>query len=239
MKTQDLAYVLHRRPFKDTSLLVDFFTQNHGIITAVCRGARQNKKKPPLESFIPFWIEYDHRHSLASLYQYEIELNQEYQPIHFLGSQLYCGLYINELLIKLLGRHHDPYLVLFSVYQETLNSLCHTEMLEAALRKFEFYLLKEAGYGISLEEEINKHQPILGNQYYYYNPGVGFSFFKETISEISEHPFIFYGQSLLCMAKNDFTDPSTLKDAKRLIRLTLDVLLERHEKLKSRELFVK
>ncbi len=251
MKTQDYAYVLHRRPFQDTSLLVDFFTQNHGIITAVCRGARKNKKKQPLEGFNPFWIEYDGRHQLATLYQYEPAqnseinpLNQLNSPINLIGNQLYCGLYLNELLIKLLGRH-DPYPELYLAYQTTLNQLqLASQSIEKALRHFELYLLNEIGYGIPLEKTEDTHDAIQENAIYYYNPQLGFSEAKANIiiKSTENHPYVFSGKTLINIQQEDFTDTQTLKDAKRLIRLTLDFLLERHggnSQLKSRELFMR
>jgi DNA repair protein RecO (recombination protein O) len=240
MKITDSAYVLHRRPFKDTSLLVDFFTQNHGIMTAVCRGVRQSKKKMPLSPFNPFWIEYNSKHHLATLYQYEPELKSDSPTINLMGSQLYCGLYLNELLVKLLG-HHDPYVALFLIYQKTLNDLQkakNTLNMEKALRHFELYLLSEIGYGISFERTSNTQESIIESKLYYYNPSVGFSI-TATNNHANNASFIFPGKSLIALAQNDFTEIETLKDAKRLMRLTFDVLLERYGKLKSRELFLK
>lgn len=234
MKIQDVAYVLHRRPYRDTSLLVDFFTQHHGVITAVCRGTRQNKKNIALACFHPFWIEYGSRNSLATLYQYESDANLSYSAVNLSGSQLYCGLYLNELLVKLLGRH-DPYSELFLSYQMTLNGLQDGENIERILRIFEFYLLKEIGYGISLEKEKDTHQPIVEEQRYYYHPGMGFSAIKTPCAQILS----FNGRSIMEMAKGNFSESATLKDAKRLIRLTLDFLLEKQGKLKSRELFLR
>ena len=251
MKIQDLAYVLHRKPYRDTSYLVDFFTQNHGIVTAVCRGVRQTKKKSSLEPFIPFWIEYGSHHhshsSLVTLYQYEPErhLNNHAQETsespHVLGlvnRQLYCGLYLNELLIKLLGKD-DAYTEVFEAYQMALKNLVTSENLERSLRKFEFFLLKEVGYGIPFEKDIKTNEAIVSDKSYYYCTGSGFAEINMALTKGQENGPVFTGKSLLAIANDDFSDEIVLKEAKRLIRLTLDALLERYGKLKSRALFPK
>lgn len=244
MKIHDLAYVLHRRPYRETSFLVDFFTQHHGVITAVCRGARKAGKKSALTLFTPFWIEYVERGSLATLYQFEPELNANIQAIaiDFSGMQLYCGLYLNELSIKLLGKH-DPYPDFFIIYQETLNKLQASqsaqENVEKALRCFELNLLEAIGYGLSLETEASAHEFITPENLYYYRPNVGFSLMMNINTSSISSEYIFKGLSLMSIAKKDFSDIQVLKDAKRLIRITLDTLLEKHGKLKSRELFRK
>jgi DNA repair protein RecO (recombination protein O) len=234
MKTQDLAYVLHRRPYRETSFLVDFFTQEQGIITAVCRGVRRSKNTLGLECFHPFWIEYVNRPNLATLYQWELA---EPSLSALQGARLYCGLYINELLIKLLGRH-DPYPEMYVMYQNTLQKLSQEGEFEEALRLFELYLLGETGYGICLEKEVEGHLPILEDKFYYYRPGVGFTLANQVFSS-SKPPFIFEGKTIKAIAEENFTEKETLKEAKRLIRLTLEALLEKQGPLKSRSLFLR
>ncbi len=233
MKIQDIAYVLHRRPYQETSFLVDFFTQHHGVVTAVCRGIRKSKHSLALECFYPFWIEYGHRQNLATLYQWELV---EPRPNPLIGTRLYCGLYINELLIKLLG-HHDPYPDIFLLYQQTLLKLSQEASCEEALRRFEITLLKETGYEIPLEREAETSQPIIREKYYYYRPGVGFTAVNSILSS-STLP-VFEGESIIAIAANDFGKQKTLQEAKRLIRITIAALLEKQGPLKSRALFVK
>lgn len=233
MKIQDTAYVLHRRPYRETSFLVDFFTQHHGVVTAVCRGIRKSKHSLALESFYPFWIEYGHRNNLASLYQWELI---EPRPNQLVGTKLYCGLYLNELLLKLLGPH-DPYPEIFVLYQQTLQRFSQEESSEEALRLFEFNLLKETGYEIPLEREVHTERPIMKEKYYYYSPGVGFTVANSAL--FSSTLPVFHGENLLAMSQNNFTEQKTLQEAKRLIRITLAVLLEKYGPLKSRALFVR
>lgn len=221
MKIQGRAYVLHRRPYRDTSLLIDFFTEDHGVISAVCRGARQSKKKVPLESFRPFWIEYSQRNSLASLYQYEPET--ALLPIMLAGNALYCALYLNELLTKLLGQH-DPYMTIFSAYQNALQALSQADMpekLEIALRTFEFFLLHEIGYGLAYDH-------IHEDTHYDYEPHRGF---------IQKNTGIYEGAIILAIAQADFSSSAVRKAAKHIIRQTWDYLLKKQDALKTRSLF--
>lgn len=50
------AYVLHTRPFRDTSLLVDCLTKHHGRISLVAKGARSAKQKQLIQAFSPLTI---------------------------------------------------------------------------------------------------------------------------------------------------------------------------------------
>ena len=38
------AFILHTRPYRETSALVDFFSRHYGRFRAVARGARGTKK---------------------------------------------------------------------------------------------------------------------------------------------------------------------------------------------------
>jgi len=228
MKIQDLAYLLHRRPYRDNSYLADFFTQNHGVVTAVCRGVRSNKKNT-LEYFTLYWVQYGIKNSLAALYQFEPE-EPPLNRAQMIGNKLYCGLYLNELLIKLLGKH-DPYTELFQHYQNALNGIITEPKIETALRKFEFQLLKAAGYGILFEKEADTHCSIHPEKHYHYRPGTGFLLGNAKAGNIQ----LFSGKTIMAISQGDFSEEETLKDAKLLIRLTFDALFG--EALKSRTLF--
>ncbi|MCB1827507.1 MAG: DNA repair protein RecO, partial [Coxiellaceae bacterium] len=107
------ARVLHARSFRETSLLVDFFTQEHGRVCAVARGARTQRSKfrGLLQPFIPVTISWSGRSDLVTLSDAE----PCGMPLSFSGTALLSGLYINELLVRLLARH-DPHPELFMYY---------------------------------------------------------------------------------------------------------------------------
>ena len=136
------AYVLHSRPYRDTSLLVDFFTLEQGKVSAVAKGARRpnSKLRSSIQPFVPLQITWGGRQELKSL------INAEpVAPTMLLqGNALLCGLYVNELLDRLM-LPFDPHPQLYVYYQYVLNELLSGEDIEGGLRTFEHRLLAELG----------------------------------------------------------------------------------------------
>src|SRR6185312_14455091 len=103
------AYLLHTRPYRETSLLAELFTQDFGRISAVIKGARQMRSRyRPIRPFTPLLVSYQGRSDLFNL----TELEFTRMPYALEGDILFCGFYLNELLLRLLLAH-DPYPFLF------------------------------------------------------------------------------------------------------------------------------
>ena len=141
---QDLhaAFVLHTRMYKDTSLLVELFSKEHGLFSAVARGVRKmnSPAKGLLQPFTPIWMNYFGRNELVTLKA--VEPRSLFYPLS--GKNLFSALYLNELLLKVLNKH-DPHPDLFLAYEKTLQALTQEENLEITLRRFEMQLLTELG----------------------------------------------------------------------------------------------
>ncbi len=136
------AYVLHRRPFRETSLLAELFADGSGRVGMVARGARKpGKGATPLEPFRPLWVSWGGRGELRTLKRVEPGGG----GVGLRGEPLYLGFYLNELLLRLCPRF-DPYPRLFTAYEETLARLAG-DGPEVALRRFETVLLQELGVG--------------------------------------------------------------------------------------------
>ena len=142
---------------------------------------------------------------------------------------LLSGFYLNELLVRLLQKH-DPHPQLYTIYRHTLLELHDAELQQKTLRLFEKKLLAELGYGLQLDQT----QFEVGNHYRYF-PEQGFVLCDEI--ETEPKYMIFSGENLLAIATEQFDDEATLKDAKRLMRLTLAPLLG-PQPLQSRKLFM-
>jgi len=167
------AFVLHTRPYRNTSLLVDFFTEKYGRITAVARSARgiRSRYKNIFRPFSLLWINWSGRMELRYLNQ--VEMQRVIIP-PLIGEILYCGLYVNELLFKLLPRE-EAFPALFSNYLFLLKTLPNTPTPnEVVLRYFEKKLLQMIGYGLSLHKEANDINLIEPNSFYKYIPKTGF-----------------------------------------------------------------
>src|SRR5690554_2793287 len=131
---QEPAYVIHRRSWRETSLLVDLFTLNHGRMSVVARGASGNKSplKAQLQPFQPLMLSWVGRSDLKTLTDVDV---RDGQALHRTVS-LYSGLYLNELIQRVLPQA-DPHPTLFAAYIEALGQLAQTSDVEPVLRKFE------------------------------------------------------------------------------------------------------
>ena len=136
------AFVLHRRPFKNTSLLVELFAEGEGRFPAVIRGGAKSRSSGLVQPFSPLRISWSGRGEVKNLNAVEPD---DYQLPSLGGTSLYCGLYLNELLMRLIprGEAHDQ---LFADYIRTLSQLADDQPLDWTLRLFELGLLLDIGY---------------------------------------------------------------------------------------------
>ena len=222
------AFILHRRPYCDTSLILELLTPNCGRISALARSARglKSRYKGRLELFFPFLVSWTGRGDLKFLGN--VELNGMPYPLE--GESLLCGFYLNELVLRLL-HPDDPDYYLFHHYQNALNQLSKGH-IEASLRSFEKRLLEELGYGLPLEYNIERNASFEEDQFYQYIPERGFLLCKKS-GELN----VFSGKSLLALREEVFSNAELLKEIKRLMRLALGRLLGKTP-LKTRELLL-
>lgn len=215
---QDLqpAWLLHRRPFRNTSLIVELFLPDLGRVAAVVRGGR---KDPSLSPFRPLLVELKASGEMYSLRGCE----PRSPPLNLQGKALYCGFYVNELLTRLLHRD-DPHPDLWPLYELTLAALVEGNMLDVVLRQFEMDLLEDMGYGINLGYDI-QGEPVRSDCYYQLDPEQGL------LAASQGYP----GSDLLAMRNGDWQ-----ADTRRTARQICRALLAPHlgdKPLKSRELF--
>lgn len=139
------AYVLYASPWRETSLIVQGFARAHGRITLVAKGARRpySTLRPVLVGFQPLWLSWSGDGEVHTL------MRAESGPVRLLaGRAMMSAWYMSELILRLLPRE-DPYPGVFDAYEQALNSLAQAEGSSAAvLRRFEWLLLDEAGYGV-------------------------------------------------------------------------------------------
>lgn len=220
------AYVLHSRPYRDTSLLVDFFTLEHGKVSAVVKGGRRpnSRYKTALQPFIPIQITWGGRQELKSL----LTAEPVAPSLLLQGKSLLCGLYVNELVERLM-LPFDAHPQLYVYYQYVLNELLKGSDIEGALRTFEHRLLVELGLFPDLEG-------LMADQVYLLSSDQGLVA-KSEFTE-SEKKLCFWGQQLIAIANDDYNEPQNKNAAKRLMRLLIDFALG-HKPLRSRELFQK
>lgn len=217
------AFVLHTRPYKETSALLDLLTPE-GRIRAVRRGARQ-RTGSLARPFVLLDIECKGKGELKTLSRLEVSGF----PLWLTGSVLYSGLYLNELLVRLLPME-DACPDIFEHYRQSLSALAQGAAIEPILRSFEWSLLNSMGYGFSLDHD-QLGAPILADRCYLFDPAAGFVLAQP--EEVSG----FWGVHLLALSAADWQAPHALQVAKRLMRLALAPHLGK-QPLLSRSLFI-
>ena len=164
------AYVLHSRSFRETSLIVEAFTREHGRVAVVARGAKsaRSRWRNILQPFRPLLISWNQKSDLGTL----TAADQVASPPALQGQSLYCGLYLNELLMRLLHRG-DPHAEVFERYRHVLSELASEAPPQPLLRVFEKHLLEAIGYAMLLDREYQSGEDILPQYWYDYKPDRG------------------------------------------------------------------
>ena len=226
------AFVLHSRPYRETSLVLEAFTRDFGRVALVAKGVRRPRSamRGVLMAFQPLEMTWSGKGEVVTLHSAEW---QGGQPL-LAGRSLLCGYYLNELLLNLLPRD-DAHERIFDHYAQTLQALADSadaaERHSASLRCFEKSLLAELGYGLMLDHDTSG-QPISSSARYLYEMESG----PRQIADSSALAGTISGQTLQNMAADYFGDPVTLSESKQLMRSLMAFYLNGRQ-LHSRRLF--
>lgn len=150
-RVQDTTgYLLHASAWRETSLIIQVFTKQHGVVGLVAKGAKRPHSvlRPVLSAFQPLSVSWSGAGEIKTLTRAD---SIGILPLQ--GRAFMSAWYMNELLLRLLPRE-DPHPVLFDAYRMALEQLAdvidESERLSVsgALRRFEWVLLQETGYGL-------------------------------------------------------------------------------------------
>ena len=235
MNEQQPAYVLHSRPWRETSIIADLFTLNQGRVSVIVHGARKPQGKQPakralVQPFTPLMVSFTGRGELRT----SVQFDGAGPPLAIVGNSLYSGLYVNELLLNLLASD-DPHPNLFAYYQALLNELMDNPVIEQCLRPFEVHLMDELGYHMVLDKDYITGKVVVSDASYQLHPLQGVCLKQIVHGERDEAPSIS-GKVLLQLAAGQYTDRECLNVAKYMARANLDQLLG-GKPLQSRNLF--
>lgn len=211
-RDSQLAYLLHTYPYRETSLVAEFYARDAGRVALIARGARRPRSalRGVLMAFQPLLISWSGKAELKTLHK--AEWQGGYVPLR--GLSLICGFYLNELLLKLLPRE-DPHEHLYTAYAGALTQLPAADDHAAVLRRFERVLLRELGYGLVLDREVAGGTPIDGEERYCYIPERG----PVPAGEVYEQSGVeLAGQTLIDMAADRYDQPRTVQQSKTLMR---------------------
>lgn len=225
------AYLLHSRPYRDSSLLLDVFTAEYGRLGLVGKGARRRSRGGAqaalLQPFRPLLVSFAGRSEMKQLLAVEAAGGASLLQ----AERLFTGLYLNELLVRLLQRQ-DPQPQLFARYGDTLLQLAAGQAGDACLRQFEFGLLEALGYHFDPAVDGHSGEPIVPAGWYQYQPEYGLVACPVHSGSPAR---LFSGRNLLAIAAGHY-DGEHAGAAKRLLRQALAGHLGERP-LASRELF--
>jgi DNA repair protein RecO (recombination protein O) len=227
------AYVLHHRPYRDTSRILELFTRDYGRVSVFARGARGARKAGAslismLQPFNRLLVSWSGRGEAGQLTGAEFD-----GGVAALAPQrLVNAFYLNELLLKLFARH-DSHAEVFELYHQTIESLKHAADPVRPLRLFEKRLLDALGYGLALERDVLTGEPIVADAAYHYRLEQG----AVRAEGVAEGALVFGGATLLSLAREDLSDAGARTESRRLLRAALDRVLEGRE-LKTRQVML-
>ncbi|MCC5811951.1 MAG: DNA repair protein RecO [Ectothiorhodospiraceae bacterium] len=210
----EAAYVLHRRGYRDTSLIVELFTARHGRVGVVARGARaaRSRWRGLLEPFQPLLATWRGRGELQTLVQAEAAG----PALRLRRQRLASGFYVNEILLRLL-RRQDTNTELFIAYSEAMMGLASETDETPILRVFEKRLLQSLGYGLLLDQTGDSGVAVSPERRYRYEPGVG------PLESSGSGRGTFSGAALLALQQERWEADSEdlLREAQLLMRAVL------------------
>ncbi len=242
MRVQDQpVYVLHRRPWRDNSLVLDVLTLHHGRLSVIAKGALSSKRNAGawMQTCQPLIIGWSGRSALKTLTEFETPASS----VALQGERLFCGFYLSELVLALLPEH-EAYPEVFHAYAQALESLYIQDELSVVLRRFELVLLQNIGLAPDFGRDTLK-QPISADVFYWLDMEEGFRVWWPPDAAPHAQPLptqVFHGRTLQALVALLDSAPMTTariempKEAKRLMRLLIDAALQGRT-LHSRALF--
>ncbi len=208
---EQAGWILHARPYRETSLLLEGWSRENGRIGLVARGVRKEKPRQPralLQPLVPLSLGWSGHGELVTL----TALDARGQPPRLVGDALVCAIYVNELVMRLVPRH-DALPDLFDAYEETLQHLATSPARAWPLRRFERDLLAETGYGLVCDSEADTGEAIDSEREYIYIPEHGAVPYMRQPNVLR-----LRGSALLALADDRMPDAEDLTSLRRLMR---------------------
>jgi len=209
------AYILHYRPYRETSMLLDVFSRDHGRVDLVAKGAKQKRNSMSLllQPYQRLLMSWSGTSELMTLNKVETD-----RPAHILErDRLISAFYINELVIRLLHQH-EAHPELFDIYDATLDDLSARENdQQVVIRIFEKRLLQSLGYAVVLDHDVDTGAHIDDGKDYYYLAERG-----PTTNLPKDNDYVkISGTTLRSLAQENLEGRNVLDECKKLMRYVL------------------
>lgn len=232
---QGPAFILHARPYRTTSALVKFFSQDYGVLSGIVRGIKGQaaKNSALIQPFVPLSLQWTDRTELKTI----TALEEQLPPIALKGERLFSALYINELLYRLL-QEGEPFGTLFALYRDVLTELAHLQDIEPVLRRFEKALLNQLGYGVSYTHDAQTELALDDRAWYRFVIDEGFIRMEDERHRLTIKQSCYQGWQIRALATDDYSQLENRRVAKQIMRESLAFYLG-GQPLNSRNLFIK
>lgn len=226
------GFVLHQRPYRNTSQLLDCITESHGRIGLIARGSRRSRdgrlgRRALLQPFTPLALSWVRRGELGRLTH--VEATAAGYALE--RDRLLAGYYANELLLRLTARG-DPNAEVFSCYSACLAQLGADAHVARSLRFFELRLLRALGYGLALEVDAETGEPLRASSRYVFELERG----PRAAAASEGGDDVYAGSELISLRDEVLEDEANLRAAQRLLARVLGTYLGERP-LKSRSVF--
>jgi len=215
------AYLIHRKDYRNNSLILELFTQDFGRVSLLARGAKNSKtpaKFQPFQLLQVSWVGATELKTLTSL-----DAGRQ-----IIEHQLYfAALYVSELLLLFLPKGENSEL-LFKSYQQFLLQLTE-QTIQSQLRTFETKLMLFSGLMPDISCDAISYEPIQANKFYQFYPDSGFV-------KSNNNENIFSGEAILKWLEQDFDNNAVKNLARVIMRSIIDFNLN-GKRLKSRDIY--
>lgn len=199
------AWVLHRYPYRETSLIAELLSRDHGRIGVVVRGARsRGRGRQALAPFTPLAVSFRRRADLANL----VAAEPAGPAYAFGGADFLAACYVNELVMRLLPRD-DPAPEVYALYSHTLAEFGLQGEPAPAVRRFEGRLLRVLGFAPPLDRDGGGN-PLRTGARYRYDPRHG--------AVAVDRETGLTGTMLAAIAAERYEDPAVLDAARGIYR---------------------
>lgn len=212
------AFVLHSRPFRNTSLILECLTQNRGRVGLVARGVRdaRGRQRSLLQPFVPLRVSWVRRGELGSL----TGVDSGPGSAALEGQALLAGFYVNELVLRLMARD-DANADVYSCYSACLAGLQRDARTARTLRLFELDLLQALGYGLGLDTEADSGAALVPDRRYRFEIEAGPRPERGDAADDGS----YWGRELMSLRDRQLEDAESQRAAKRLLDSVLAVYL--------------
>jgi DNA repair protein RecO (recombination protein O) len=223
------SYILHRRDYSESSLILDVFSREHGRLNLIAKGAKRNKKQQGVNHnlYQKYHISWVAKSELGTL----IDIEQCSLANTLTAEVMMTGFYMNEIMLRLLHKH-ESHPELFDSYDAAIHQLQNNEPEQIVLRYYEKVLLQSLGYGVILDHDVQTGERLVAEKDYYYT----FDFGPSLTSGNSKSDINISGKTLLELDTETLTDKKNINEAKTLLRMILNQYLG-EKPLASRELY--